>query len=229
MASSASSLGADLRERPDRYVGFLEGAPRLMPGLETDVAGHIVVRDVFLPSAVLPTALFLVLHGCPYFERWVTGPVPEQHLCDRPRNRPTRTALGVAAVSAYAVLLMAGGQDVLVRVFDVRLEMLTYSFRADLFVVPFVAYHATKRACLGLQAADRRRLMEGRAATEARRTTEGGYQGAKTLLPAAEVSRILVRDEPRSRAHGTEAWRWFHRQRTEAVRATPGAEAADDT
>ncbi|MEV0688893.1 cytochrome b N-terminal domain-containing protein [Streptomyces sp. NPDC050388] len=240
--------------QPDWYVGFLEGALRLMPGVETDVAGHTVVWNVLLPGVVLPTALFLVLYGYPYFERWVTGPLPEQHLCDRPRNQPTRTALGAAAVSAYAVLLMAGGQDVFVRVFGIRLEVLTYSFRTALFVVPFVAYHATKRACLGLQAADRRRLLEGRAATEVRRTAEGGYQGAKTLLPAAEVYRILVRDEPRPRTHGTEAWRWFHkhrirnalsrwyfgkrvelpvtegqRQRIEAVRAAPGAEEADGT
>ncbi|WP_244189637.1 hypothetical protein [Streptomyces incarnatus] len=33
------------------------------------------------------------------------------------------------------------------------------------------------------------------------------------LLSRAEAYRILVRDTPRPRAEGTEAWRWFHRHR----------------
>ena len=238
-----------LDSQPDWYVGFLEGALRLMPAAETNFAGHTVVWDVFLPGVALPLTLFVVLYGFPFFERWITGPLPEQHLCDRPRNQPTRTALGVAGVTVYAVLLTAGGQDVLARVFGVRLEVLTYTFRTALFVMPFVAYHATKRACLGLQAADRRRFLEGRATAEVRRTSGGGYQQAKTLLPAVEAYRIAVRDEPRPRAHGTEVWRWFRRHRVrnalsrwylgkrvelpltaeqrrsvEVVRAAPGAE-----
>ncbi|MGV9566706.1 cytochrome bc1 complex cytochrome b subunit [Streptomyces sp. NPDC003480] len=202
-----------LDAQPDWYVGFLEGALRLMPAAETNFAGHTLVWDVFLPGAVLPTTLFLVLYVYPFFERWITGPRPEQHLCDRPRNQPTRTALGAAAVSAYAVLLLAGGQDVIAYVFKVALEGLTYTLRAALFVVPFLTYHATRRACLGLQAADRRRLLEGQTAEEVRRTARGGYQEARMLLPAAEAYRILVRDEPRPLAHGTEVWRWFRRHR----------------
>ncbi|MER6981358.1 cytochrome b [Streptomyces carpinensis] len=202
-----------LDAQPDWYVGFLEGALRLMPAAETNVAGHTVVWDVFLPGVVLPTTVFVVLYAYPFFERWVTGPTPERHLCDRPRNQPTRTALGVAAVSVYAVLLMAGGQDVLSYVFHAPFEVLTYSFRALLFVLPVVAYHLTKRACLGLQAADRRRLTEGRATAEVRRTPGGGYQVVRTPLSGAEAYRILVRDEPRPRAHGTEVWRWFRKHR----------------
>ncbi|MFF7790197.1 cytochrome b N-terminal domain-containing protein [Streptomyces sp. NPDC007991] len=202
-----------LDAQPDWYVGFLEGALRLMPGAETDVAGHTVVWDVFLPGVVLPVTLFLILYSYPFFERWITGPAAEQHLCDRPRNQPTRTALGVAAVCAYAVLLMAGGQDVIALVFHIPLELVTYTLRTALFLVPFLAYHATKRACLGLQAADRRRLLEGQSAAEVRQSADGGYQQARTLLPPAETYRILVRDEPRPRAHGTEAWRWFHKHR----------------
>ncbi|WP_328774437.1 cytochrome bc1 complex cytochrome b subunit [Streptomyces sp. NBC_00286] len=241
--------------QPDWYVGFLEGALRLIPAAETDVAGHTVVWDVFLPGVVLPVTLFLILYSYPYFERWITGPMPEQHLCDRPRNQPTRTALGVAAVCAYAVLLMAGGQDVIALVFDIPLELVTWTFRTALFVLPFLAYHATKRACLGLQAADRRRLLEGQAAAEVRQSAAGGYEQARTLLPPAGAYRILVRAEPRPRAHGTEVWRWFHkhrirnglsrwyfgkrvelpvtdwqRRRIELVRAAPDeAEEADDT
>ncbi|CAM5682198.1 cytochrome b [Streptomyces canarius] len=202
-----------LDAQPDWYVGCLEGALRLMPGWETDFAGHTTVWDVLLPGAVLPAVLFLVLYGYPFFERRLTGPRPEQHLCDRPRNQPTRTALGAAAVSAYGVLLPAGGQDVLAYRFALDVELPARMFRTALFVVPFVTYHITKRACLGLQAADRRRILEGGAAGEVRRTAGGGYEEAHTLLSREEAYRILLRNTPRPRAEGTEAWRWFHRHR----------------
>ncbi|MFF5533585.1 cytochrome bc complex cytochrome b subunit [Streptomyces cinerochromogenes] len=202
-----------LDSQPDWYVGYLEGAQRLMPAAETDVAGHTVAWDVFLPGVMLPAVLFLVLYGYPFFERWLTGPGPEQHLCDRPRNQPTRTALGAAAVSAYGVLLMSGGQDVLAYLFGLPVELLTRTFRTALFVVPFLVYHATKRACLGLQAADRRRLLDGEATGEVRRTAGGGYEEAYTLVSREEAYRVLVRDTPRPRAEGTEAWRWFRRHR----------------
>jgi ubiquinol-cytochrome c reductase cytochrome b subunit len=202
-----------LDSQPDWYVGFLEGGLRLMPAAETHVAGHTVMWDVFLPGVVLPVTLFLILYGYPWFERWITGPTPERHLCDRPRNQPTRTALGAAAVSGYGVLLAAGGQDVIAHVFDVPLETVTYTFRTALFLVPFLVYHATKRACLGLQAADRRRLLEGRVTAEVRQTAGGGYQEARTLLPADDVHRILVRFEPPPRVHGTEPTRLFRRHR----------------
>ncbi|MGW2034354.1 cytochrome bc1 complex cytochrome b subunit [Streptomyces sp. NPDC001811] len=202
-----------LDAQPDWYVGYLEGALRLMPGWETDFAGHTVAWDVLLPGVVLPAVLFTALYGYPFFERWLTGPRPEQHLCDRPRNQPTRTALGAAAVSAYGVLLLAGGQDVLAYKFSLDVDSLARIFRTALFAVPFVTYYTTKRACLGLQAADRRRMLEGGATGEVRRTAGGGYEEAHTLLSPEEAYRILVRDTPRPRAEGTEAWRWFHRHR----------------
>ncbi|MEU2223465.1 ubiquinol-cytochrome c reductase cytochrome b subunit [Streptomyces sp. NPDC018347] len=202
-----------LDAQPDWYVGYLEGALRLMPGWETDVAGHTIAWDVLLPGAVLPAALFAVLYGCPFLERWLTGPRPEQHLCDRPRDRPTRTALGAAAVSAYGVLLLAGGQDVLAYRFSLDVNLLTRTLRTALFVVPFLTYHATRRGCLGLQAADRRRLLDGETTGVVRRTAKGGYEEAHTLLSRERAYRILVRDTPRPRTEGAEAWRWFRRHR----------------
>ncbi|MFE0388810.1 hypothetical protein ACFW1F_32750 [Streptomyces bungoensis] len=108
---------------------------------------------------------------------------------------------------------MTGGQHVLAYVFRLPVQWLTYGFRCALFVVPFVTYHATKRACLGLQAADRRRLLNGGDTGEVRRTAAGGYEEARTLLSREEAYRIMVRDTPRPRAHGTEAWRWFRKHR----------------
>ncbi|MGJ5749216.1 hypothetical protein FB563_6794 [Streptomyces puniciscabiei] len=56
-------------------------------------------------------------------------------------------------------------------------------------------------------------LLDGETTAEVRRTADGGYEEAHTLLSREEAYRILVRDTPRPRAEGTEAWRWFHRHR----------------
>ncbi|RKN39009.1 cytochrome b [Streptomyces hoynatensis] len=187
---------ASLDAQPDWYVGFLEGALRLMPGFETDLAGHTLAWTTFLTGVVLPVALFAVLYAYPFFERRLTGDSQERHLCERPRNHPTRTALGAGGVAGYAVLLLAGGQDVLAHVFHTSLEGLVWVFRVAFFVVPVLAYLATKRLCLGLQATDRRRLAEGEGSGEAVRTAAGGYAEERLPLPAEAAYALLVRDVP---------------------------------
>ncbi|GGY80861.1 hypothetical protein GCM10010300_26070 [Streptomyces olivaceoviridis] len=69
-------------------------------------------------------------------------------------------------------------------------------FRTTLFVVPFVTYPVTKRARLGLQAADRRRILEGGAAGEVRRTAGGGYEEAHTPQSREEACHILCGTRP---------------------------------
>ncbi|WP_237319203.1 ubiquinol-cytochrome c reductase cytochrome b subunit [Streptomyces sp. JJ36] len=183
--------------QPDWYVGFLEGSLRLMPPFETHVLGHTIMWNVFVPAVLLPALLFLCLFVYPFFERWVTGDDEEHHLLDRPRNRPTRTGLGVAGVTFYAVLLMAGGNDVLAVVFQVSVNALTWTFRISLVVAPVLAYLLTKRVCLALQAADRQRLEEGEETGQVHVSVEGGMAETHTSLPAERAHHILVREQPR--------------------------------
>lgn len=161
--------------QPDWYVGFLEGALRLMPGVEWNVAGHTVMWNVFLPAVVLPALLFLVLYLYPVFERWVTGDTAEHHLCDRPRDRPVRTGLGVAALVGYAVLLMAGGNDVIATEFHADLNLLTWLFRAAFFLAPVAAFLLTRRVCLALQRHERRSWRRARRAGRSSRTWRAGW------------------------------------------------------
>jgi ubiquinol-cytochrome c reductase cytochrome b subunit len=198
--------------QPDWYVGFLEGALRLMPAAETDVAGHTVVWDVFLPAVVLPLALFGVLYGYPWFERWITADRREHHLCERPRNQPTRTGLGAAAVAFYGVLLAAGGQDVLAYHFQWPVEALTYIFRGALIALPVLVFWLTRRACLGLQARDAVRLAHGEGTGELD-LVDGGYREARTPLDAERAAPVLVREEPRPITEGSEPWRFWRRHR----------------
>jgi ubiquinol-cytochrome c reductase cytochrome b subunit len=81
----------------------------------------------------------------PFLEQWITGDRREHHVNDRLRNAPTRTALGMAAVSFYGVLWLEGANDVLAQHFDVPLYTITWIARFAVFLVPALAYFITKR------------------------------------------------------------------------------------
>ncbi|WP_037853975.1 ubiquinol-cytochrome c reductase cytochrome b subunit [Streptomyces sp. NRRL S-340] len=177
--------------QPDWYVGFLEGSLRLVPPWETSVAGHTVMWNVFLPAVVLPLALFGVLYAYPFFEAWVTGDRQEHHLADRPRDRPVRTGLGVAGLSFYAVLLAAGGNDILAHTFKVSLNALTWTFRVCLVLLPPLSLMVTKRLCLALREAEAERPAKGEETGEVRQTVSGGY--TERRVPVDEETRCAVR------------------------------------
>ncbi|WP_129312195.1 ubiquinol-cytochrome c reductase cytochrome b subunit [Streptomyces sp. L2] len=187
--------------QPDWYVAFLEGALRLMPGVEWNVAGHTFMWNVLVPAVLLPALLFLILYMYPVFERWVTGDLREHHIADRPRDHPTRTGLGVAAVVCYAVLLMAGGNDVLAYEFDVSVNMLTWIFRVAVFVAPVLAYHVTKRVCLAMQKHERTLLEEGEETGEVIQDLAGGMGETHERLDQDTRYKLLVRDIPRPLVH----------------------------
>ncbi|MBW1603607.1 ubiquinol-cytochrome c reductase cytochrome b subunit [Streptomyces sp. JJ66] len=219
--------------QPDWYVGFLEGALRLMPPWETTLWGHTLMWNVFVPAVLLPGALFAVLYLYPLFERWVTGDRGEHHLCDRPRNRPTRTGLGVAGLTCYGVLLLAGGQDMIAYLFGPPVESVAWFFRVTVFAGPLLAFLVTKRVCLALQEHDRQRLAEGEETGEVRQSVAGGFTAAHTPLPSEESYPLLVRDDPappppapRERAPRRERLRtalsrWFYRHRVEMPTTPP--------
>ncbi|MFJ6214748.1 cytochrome bc complex cytochrome b subunit [Streptomyces sp. NPDC092296] len=182
--------------QPDWYVGFLEGAIRLMPGVETRLWGHTLSWNPLLPAVVLPGVLFMVLYAYPFFERWLTGDRGEHHLCDRPRNRPVRTGLGAAAVTSYAVMLAAGGQDVIAYSFHLSVDFLVYVFRTLFFVLPVVAFWVTKRVCLGLQAHEEELLTEGEETGFVRQGVAGGFEQGRREVAAGRRYTALVRDVP---------------------------------
>ncbi|MDC0769046.1 cytochrome bc1 complex cytochrome b subunit [Streptomyces sp. HD] len=177
--------------QPDWYVGFLEGSLRLVPPWETTVAGHTVMWNVLLPAVVLPGILFAVLYAYPFVERRVTGTRAERHLCDRPRDHPVRTGLGVAALSCYGVLLMAGGNDIIADTFAISVNALTWVFRIAFLVLPPLAFMVTRRVCGALQEADQKRLTRGEETGQVRQTLAGGFEGGHE--PVDEERRYVLR------------------------------------
>ncbi|GCB43548.1 cytochrome bc complex cytochrome b subunit [Streptomyces sp. NL15-2K] len=189
--------------QPDWYVGFLEGALRLVPPWETNLAGHTLMWNVLLPAVVLPGLMFLALYLYPFVEQRLTGEGQrEQHLCDRPRERPVRTGLGVAGITFYGVLLLAGGNDVVAQTFRISVNTLTWVLRVALIVGPVVAFMLTRRLCHALMAAERERLREGVESGDVRQTVEGGYASDHRPLGAGRPGAPLT---PPGRRTGTPA------------------------
>jgi ubiquinol-cytochrome c reductase cytochrome b subunit len=221
--------------QPDWYVGFLEGALRLMPAFETNLWGHTVSWSVLVPAIVLPAVLFAVLYAYPFFEQWVTGDRQEHNLCDRPRNRPVRTGFGVAGIAFYSVLLVAAGNDVWARIFDVSLNGMTWWLRVLLVIGPLAAFMATRRLCRALQEHDRERLAEGDETGEVHQSVEGTLDEARRPLSPERRYTLAAREMPRPLEPVAGAGRgqrlratlsaWYYRDREELP--TPSVTAAE--
>ena len=119
--------------QPDWYMGFLEGALRMFPNWETHLFGYTIPWNVLGPALIIPGLLFTPLALYPFIERWVTGDNAEHHVLDRPRNVPTRTGLGVMALSTWLILLAVGANDIIAVTFHLSINAITWTFRvADL-------------------------------------------------------------------------------------------------
>ncbi len=161
--------------QPDWYMGWLEGGLRMMPNWETQVAGFTISWNVLVPGLLLMGLLFTVLGAYPFIERWITGDRAEHHLLERPRNQPTRTGLGVAGITAYGLLWLEGGNDLIATHFHLSVEAITWFMRIAIFVGPVIAFIVARRWAISLQRHDRDLLLHGYETGVIVRSPDGGY------------------------------------------------------
>src|SRR5690606_2458789 len=137
--------------QPDWYIGFADGALRLVPPhWEFVFLNHTWSLNIIVPVLVLGLFLVLVLIY-PFIEAWITGDKREHHIARRPRNAATRTAIGAAGVVFYAVLWAAAASDLIATHFWLTMEGVILSLQIMLIVGPIIAYFVTKRICIALQ------------------------------------------------------------------------------
>jgi ubiquinol-cytochrome c reductase cytochrome b subunit len=139
--------------QPDWYMGWLDGALRIMPGYEIRAFGF-EIPNPFFPGVLLATLTFGLLYAWPFLEARVTRDHEEHHLLDRPRQRPVRTAMGVATLTFYGILFLGGASDVLSVTFGLSVNAVLWTFRVALFVLPPIAAWATWALCRELSARD---------------------------------------------------------------------------
>ena len=162
--------------QPDWYMGFADGALRLLPGwLEFTALGYTLSLNIMPGALILLPLVYVVVGVYPFVERWITGDDREHHLLQRPRNAPVRTAIGMAGITMYSVLMFAAANDIMAIKLHMSIIDITYFLRIAFFVAPFIVFWVTKRICLSLQRADRNKVLHQRESGTIIRTPEGAF------------------------------------------------------
>ena len=230
--------------QPDWYIGFADGALRLVPPGWEFVAwgGATWSLNILVPLVGLAVFMALVAFY-PFIEAWVTGDKREHHITQRPRNAPTRTAIGAAGVTFYAVLWTAASSDLIATHFRVTIEGVINSLQVLLVVAPIVAYHIAKRICLALQKKDREIALHGYESGRIVRLPSGEYIEVHEQLDDYERWKLVSFDEytplmirPNEQGKITAAQRiraaassWFFEDRISPVTRTELERAHDST
>ncbi len=181
--------------QPDWYIGWLDGALRIMPPLESVIYGYTISWNVFVPAVIIPGIVFTLLGLYPFLEKWATKDNREHHLLDRPRNAPVRTGIGAMALTFYCLLWIGGGNDIIAITFDLSINAITWFLRVAIFVLPPLAFVITKRACLGLQRKDREKLLHGYESGRILRLPHGEFVEVHEPLSAKELAVIESKRE----------------------------------
>jgi ubiquinol-cytochrome c reductase cytochrome b subunit len=173
--SHAANVSA--ASQPAWYVMFLDGAVRLMPPWELTIpiGSGYAIPPIFWAAVVLPGILVALPMVYPFVEARLRRDNREHHLLERPRDAPTRTALGAMAITFYLVLTMAGAADAIALAFHVSTNAVTWAGRIGLLLLPAAAYWTAQRICLGLQQHDRQVLAHGVETGIIRRRPDGGF------------------------------------------------------
>jgi quinol---cytochrome-c reductase cytochrome b subunit len=182
--------GITAGSQPDFYMGALEGALRIMPAWEWNVFGHTLAFNVFIPALVPLGIIFTGAALWPFLEQWATGDRREHHVNDRPRNAPTRTGVGMAAVTFWGVLWLEGANDIIADQLQIPLFTLTWIARFAVILGPIIAYWVTKRICLGLQRKDAHLLEHGVETGIIRQLPSGAY--VEETRPVSEDLRAVL-------------------------------------
>jgi ubiquinol-cytochrome c reductase cytochrome b subunit len=162
--------------QPDWYLGWVDGALRLMPPWELRFFGF-EIPNPFYPAALMPGLTFAALYAWPFLEARFTRDYGPHHLLDRARDHPLRTAMGTTTLAFYTVMFFASSADLIAKWFLVPVLPLVTVFQVLLIVVPpFVGFITFK-------------LMKALAASGAERFTEMSLDAILHPGPVPEASK----------------------------------------
>ncbi|MEV4754227.1 ubiquinol-cytochrome c reductase cytochrome b subunit [Micromonospora sp. NPDC049559] len=196
--------------QPDWYIIWGDGALRLFPGVDFDIAGHLVPAP-FWPGIVLGGLTFAGLYLWPLLERLAGADRRAHELLDRPREHPVRVGVGVAVLTFFAVLLVAGSDDVIAKLLKVPVLDVLSVLRVVALAAPVPAGLCGYLAARALRANGGRGIGELtrrdlRAAPQQR--TGPGERDA-SAAPAGPLDGADGRVELWRDPDGT--WRWRYR------------------
>jgi quinol---cytochrome-c reductase cytochrome b subunit len=132
--------------QPDWYLGWVEGAMRLFPGVNLRL-GHWLVPEVFFPGFLFPFLVFVGLYAWPFLEKLFSFDFRTHHVLRLPRQQPWITAFGCAVAVFMLVLLVAGGDDVVAVADNANVVQIRTILRILVFVAPAVTGAAVYLLC----------------------------------------------------------------------------------
>ncbi|WP_169789201.1 cytochrome b [Nonomuraea candida] len=179
---------------PDWYMGFLDGALRIMPGWELTLGDYTLSLAVLVPTVVVPGVFFTALAAYPVAERFVLArrgrrdalgrprsarrtarETTARELLDRPRDTPVKTAIAAAGITFYGLLWAAAANDQIAHQFQLTVNAVTIFFRYAVVIAPVVAFVVTRWICLALQQSDREVAEHGVETGIITRSPDGGF------------------------------------------------------
>jgi ubiquinol-cytochrome c reductase cytochrome b subunit len=180
--------------QPDWYIGWLEGGLRMMPNWETVIFGYTISWEILIPGLIIPGIMFTAMGLYPWIEKWATKDHSAHNLLERPRDNPTRTGLGVMAVTFYSLLWINGGNDIIALTFDLSINFITWTMRLLIFTLPPIMFVITRRICISLQRRDRELLLHGRETGNIRMTPDGEFYEVHAPVEPEQAAVILGRE-----------------------------------
>jgi ubiquinol-cytochrome c reductase cytochrome b subunit len=180
--------------QPDWYMGWLDGALRLMPNWEWEGWGY-QIPNPFWGAVLLPGITFALLYAWPWLEARITKDHREHHVLDRPRDRPMRTALGVTTLTFYTILGVAASNDVLALALGVSLNAILIALRIMLLVVPPITGYIAYKLCKELQKRDGP-VVDSELASSDGGSPAGDGEGAKVGGDGDRTSDAAAVDVP---------------------------------
>jgi len=155
--------------QPDWYLGWIEDAMRLFPGVNISL-GTVLVPELFFPAVLFPVLVFTALYAYPFVERLHSPNGREHHVLSLPWRRPWQTSFGCAVLALLVVLEVAGGDDVIAVAANQSVIAIRAWLRVLVFVAPiitwFVAYDLCRRARRRHLAREQAIPLAGSAAAE---------------------------------------------------------------
>ena len=192
--------------QPDWYIGWVDGALRLMPGtlgnfdFEFNIpfpwGVNTLSLNVLFPALVPALLVFALMFTWPWIESWVTKDKREHHLLDRPRNAPTRTGIGVAGVVFYCTMWAAASSDLIATHFMVSLNDVTYWLRVLVILGPIAGFAIARRIALALQRKDREIALHGRETGRIVRLPHGEFIEVHEPLDDYKRYRLVSYNAP---------------------------------
>lgn len=145
--------------QPDWYLGWVEGAMRLFPGVNLWI-GNYLIPEVFFPGFLFPCLLFIILYCVPFLDKFITDDFRVHNVLRAPSRHPLGTAFGCAVFAGLIVLEVAGGDDVIALVaggsvvaFRTLLRFLVFAVPIVIFIVVYILCEASRRRHAKLSAA----------------------------------------------------------------------------